>query len=378
LAALGLLGLWALAAVARAQSNAAASTGSSWAGDVLIAGGWGHSPTVELYDPQGRKFRVAGKMDLFFAGVEAIELGGPEVLLIGGRRQDFYEVQGGEVYDARTGRFAPVGEGFTFGTCFATAGLGNGKVLITGGLKIPQSGPPTVADAFIYNPATRVFSATGAMAERRCGASATRLNDGRVLVAGGTGATTTSLASAEIYNPRTGRFTAAAKMIHGREQHSATLLGDGTVLIAGGFEAQADGARSFADAELFDPRTGHFKAAGNLMSARGAHAATALGNGDVLITGGENAFRGNRVLASAEIYHPATHSFTAAGAMLQERYSHTATVLTNGDVLIAGGATLHDWLASAELYHPATGKFEATGAMAHARYGQSAVVLGSK
>jgi hypothetical protein len=64
--------------------------------------------------------------------------------------------------------------------------------------------------------------------------------------------------------------------------------------------------------------------------------------------------------------------------MLQERYSHTATVLTNGDVLIAGGATLHDWLASAELYHPATGKFEATGAMAHARYGQSAVVLGSK
>jgi hypothetical protein len=77
-----------------------------------------------------------------------------------------------------------------------------------------------------------------------------------VLVAGGTGATTTSLASAEIYNPRTGRFTAAAKMIHGREQHNATLLGDGTVLIAGGFEAQADGARSFADAELFDPRTG--------------------------------------------------------------------------------------------------------------------------
>jgi hypothetical protein len=64
--------------------------------------------------------------------------------------------------------------------------------------------------------------------------------------------------------------------------------------------------------------------------------------------------------------------------MLQERYSHTATLLGDGDVLIVGGATLHDWLASAELYHPASGKFQATGAMAHARYGQSAVVLSGK
>jgi Kelch motif/Galactose oxidase, central domain len=384
LAASALLAMCALVATAYSQfhtaypADAAAAIRSPWAGSVLIAGGWGHSPTVELYDPPSRKFHIAGKMDLFFAGVAAIELRGPEVLLLGGRRQDYYDIPGGQVYDARTGRFVAVGKGVVFGTYFATVGLANGKVLITGGLKIPETGPPTVADAFIYDPAAHEFSATGAMAERRCGASATLLNDGRVLVAGGTGETPVSLASAEIYDPRTGKFTAAGKMRYGREQHSATLLRDGTVLIAGGFEAQADGAKSLADAELFDPGSGHFKTAGKMSSVRGAHAATLLDNGDVLITGGENAFRGDQVMASAELYDAATHTFTSAGTMLQERYSHTATLLDDGDVLIAGGATLHDWLASAELYHPRSGKFEATGAMAHARYGQSAVVLSGK
>jgi hypothetical protein len=256
--------------------------------------------------------------------------------------------------------------------------LADGKVLITGGLKIPETGPPTVADAFIYDPATRKFSSTGAMTERRCGASATRLNDGRVLIAGGSGETPVSLASAELYDPRTGKFTAAGKMRYGREQHSATLLRDGAVLIAGGFEAHADGGKSFADAELLYPRSERFETAGKMNSMRGAHAAMLLDNGDVLITGGENGFRGDQVMASAELYHPATHTFTAAGTMLREHYSHTATLLGDGDVLIVGGATLHDWLASAELYHPASGKFEVTGAMTHARYGQSAVVLSGK
>jgi Kelch motif protein/galactose oxidase-like protein len=387
LVASALLAMCALVTAAYDQSDsassayaadAAAAIRSPWAGSVLIAGGWGHSPTVELYDPPSRKFHIAGKMNLFFAGVEAIELRGPEVLLLGGRRQDYYDVPGGQLYDARTGRFVAVGEHLVFGTCFATVQLANGKVLITGGLKIPETGPPTVADAFIYDPTTHKFSGTGAMAERRCGASATRLNDGRVLVAGGSGETPVSLASAEIYDPRAGKFTAAGKMRQGREQHSATLLRDGTVLIAGGFEAHADGAKSFADAELFDPRSGHFKTVGKMSSVRGAHTATLLDNGNALITGGENGFRGDQVMASAELYHPATHTFTAAGTMLQGRYSHTATLLADGDVLIAGGATLHDWLASAELYHPASGKFEATGAMAHARYGQSAVVLSGK
>jgi Galactose oxidase, central domain len=250
-------------------ADSAAAIRSPWAGSVLIAGGWGHSPTVELYDPPSRKFHIAGQMDLFFAGVEAIELRGPEVLLLGGRRQDYYDVPGGQLYDARTGRFVAVGEGRVFGTCFAAVQLANGKVLITGGLKIPETGPPTVADAFIYDPASRKFSATGAMAERRCSASATRLKDGRVLVADGSGETPQSLASAELYDQRTGKFTAAGKMLHGREQHSATLLRDGTVLIAGGFEAHADGAKSFADAELFDPRSGRFKTAGKMNSVDG-------------------------------------------------------------------------------------------------------------
>ncbi len=373
-----MLALLAIASAADAQLQPASATQTRLTGSVLIAGGWGHSPTIELYDPASGKFRVAGHMEMFFAGVEAIDLHGPQVLLLGGRRQDYYDAPGGLLYDARDGTFIEVGKNITFGTCFAAARLANGKVLIAGGLKIPEAGPPTVSDAFIFDPATRKFSATGAMAEPRCDASATLLKDGRVLIAGGSGTTPDSVASAEIYDPRAGRFVKAGRMRHGREQHSATLLGDGTVLIAGGFEAASDGAVSFADAEIFDPATLRFKPAGALKAARGAHTATLLKNGDVLIVGGENRFRGDQVFASAELYHPASSTFTPAGSMSAQRYSHTATLLGNGYVLIAGGATLHDWLASAELYDPARGRFIATGTMAHARYGQSAVVLNGR
>jgi hypothetical protein len=118
------------------------------------------------------------------------------------------------------------------------------------------------------------FTATGDMTTARLFQTATLLLDGRVLIAGGSGAT------AELYDPLTGRFTATGNMHAPRSQQTATLLPNGTVLIAGG-----DGTP--ASAELYDPSTGTFTTTGSLSAAPyGLTTATLLPDGRVLIAEG--------------------------------------------------------------------------------------------
>jgi hypothetical protein len=170
-----------------------------------------------------------------------------------------------------------------------------------------------------------------------------------------------------------GTFTQAGRMAVARYQHTATLLNDGRVLIAGGDSSYgALGPNTEASAELYDPATGTFSPTGSMTTARDGHTATLLPNGKVLIAGGGPRLGGvGYSVASAEIYDPATGSFTATGAMIVERTAHTATLLNNGRVLIAGGlrrvvgSTLSEYSypRGAELYDPETGTFSATGDM---------------
>src|ERR1700737_417633 len=110
---------------------------------------------------------------------------------------------------------------------------------------------------------------------------------------------------------------------------------------------------------------GRATATGSMATARYFHTAAVLADGTVLVVGG---YGGGGPLASAEIYDPATRTFSPTGNLAAARYLHTAMVLADGTVLVVGGYGVGAYLASAEIYDPATRTFSPTGSLATARY----------
>ena len=240
--------------------------------------------------------------------------------------------------------------------------LPNGKVLIAGGMRRNQD---FYKSAELYDPASGKFEATGEMNERRVSPVAVLLRPGKVLIAGGwIGHGCTN--SAELYDPATGKFSnIASKMTAVRGDARGTLLPDGDVLITGGGDHDSPGG--VASAELFHSASMTFTAVGAMHFARVAHTATLLRDGRVLIVGG----RGDKVNAVAELYDPKTRHFTNTGSLITARYKHTAGLLPDGRVLIAGGSDERDWsgnLNSAEIFDPKTEKFSAINTLNEKRF----------
>jgi len=120
-------------------------------------------------------------------------------------------------------------------------------------------------------------------------------------------------------------------------------------------------------------QSGTWTATGSLITARYPHTATLLPNGKVLVAGGQDY---STIFASAELYDPASGTWTATGSLNTGRHSHTATLLPNGQVLVAGGpGTNGVTTASAELYDPASGTWMATGSLNTARFQHTATLL---
>jgi hypothetical protein len=272
--------------------------------------------------------------------------------------------------------------------------LVDGRVLFTGGYNCAAAGQDGIwASAELYDPATGTFSPTGSMSVPRENHTATRLADGRVLIAGGISGASPSagaavslaayrlaetsasvLESAEVYDPATGRFNPTGSMSTIRDHHTATLLHDGRVLVVGG---GGEGYASQTSADVYDPATGRFSPTGSMKTGRWLHTATLLQDGRVLVVGGRSPK--DSVYASAEIYDPSTGRFGSAGSMNAGRQQHTATLLPDGRVLIAGGywSDGQKWLvlSSTEIYDPATMTFSPIGSMGAPRDGHTATLL---
>jgi hypothetical protein len=213
--------------------------------------------------------------------------------------------------------------------------LMNGTVLITGGEN--TTGP--LAAAELFEPSTGTFISTGSLGTARVGHTATLLGDGRVLVTGGNDATG-ALATAEIFDPPSGTFTPTGSMGTARVGHTATLLNDGEVLVAGGGSAPVvlfgpvTGGGT-ASTELFDPKSGQFSPAGNMTVSRIYHSATLLPNGEVLMAGGTDVEPNSD--AFGDLFSPETGTFTATATGGTTALHLAAALLEDGSVLLAGG-----------------------------------------
>ncbi len=231
------------------------------------------------------------------------------------------------------------------------------------------------------------------------------LDDGRALAYGGWNAVCMDsivFRTAEAWDPTTLDFGRAGKTVERRQQHTTTLLPDGRVAFIGGMaEVVAMETRRFTrfeevsqdEVEMWDPATDRFVRGGRISQPRLDHTATLLGDGSVLLIGGTAAPSG-AMLASAEIWTPpsagsAIHAgihapelvlvqpagipvgVAPAGEMTTRRWKHTATLLEDGRVLIAGGVEG----GPAELFDPATGMFAPTGSMGESRVYHTATRL---
>lgn len=210
----------------------------------------------------------------------------------------------------------------------------------------------------------------------RAAHSATKLADGRVLLAGGChadGCEEGIAGDALLFDPATHAFVATGRLVLPRVGHRAIAIADGSVLLLGGYTQ--DGPTD--QVERFDPSSGRFSAHGRLREGRDGFSATLLDDGSILIAGGYT--RGMRRLDSAERYHPATGTSQPVGDMATPRMSHTATLLTDGRVLVAGGSRSRNEVdASLDLFDPRSATFSPAGTLLQARHKHAAIVIGER
>ena len=223
------------------------------------------------------------------------------------------------------------------------------------------------------------WAMTGSMLQARTGHTATLLDNGRVLVVGGTGVKGSALASAELFDPASEKWTVTGTMNTARSGHRAILLRDSSVLVLDDWRGEA---------EVYDPGTGSWKRSVPMPVRRMFYTTTLLADGRVLVAGGRDPDSGEP-LASTQLFNPVRGTWTVGRPMTVARSGHTAILLEDGRVLVAGGqgravtrsvpgqATflVEPQLASAELFDPRTGRWHPTGSMAATRAMHAATLL---
>ena len=351
-------------------------------GKVLVVGGSTNAAfgiaSAELYDPAANggagAWTPTGSLATGRYGQTATLLQNGKVLVVGGRNNVVGALASAELYDpaanSGAGAWTPTGSLATARLQHTATLLLNGKVLVVGGQTSTNGNVSNIlASAELYDPTANggagAWSTTGNLMTARVEHTATLLLSGKVLVVGGRTSTNVNgsniFANAELYDPAAnggaGAWSTTGSQTFGRSGHTATLLQNGKVLVVGG-----NSPHPLPIAELYDPAAnggaGAWSATGFLAATRSGHTATLLPTGKVLVVGGygDISLLGlpSFSLASAELYDPAANggagAWSTTGSLATARQFHTATLLPNGKVLVAGGESSSGILDSAELF----------------------------
>jgi N-acetylneuraminic acid mutarotase len=257
--------------------------------------------------------------------------------------------------------------------------LGNGKVLVTGGYT--TNGTTTTSDCRLYTPSTNTWASTGSMTTARAEHSAAVLSDGRVLVTGGYSGSA-SLSSSEIYDPALGTWSSATAMSSQRRNHASITMPNGLTLVTGGRnDATSSGLATVA---IYNPATNTWANGASLTTNRFRHSMAAAPNGRIIITGGLNTSGSpavNNYLSSVEIYSPSGDNYYQGSNLPEGRRGHYTAVLSNGNVLVAGGATGDNTVSTTTKEYNTgdqrSNTFTATGSLAQVRAYHTATLLNS-
>jgi hypothetical protein len=306
-----------------------------------------------------------------------------------------------------SGTWTATGALFGGGYSRAATLLADGNVLLAG-----RPGD-CATNSEIYEVAAGKWTITSPLNECGCGRTLTLLPNGKVLAAGGynskDGRSSRAELSAELFDPvsQAWRKTGAMNSVH--NNHTATLLANGKVLVTGNdyrtnafavtewydeatrtstrkvsvietlpprgqITGSSDRTNDFASAELYEPATGTWKCAASLNRPRGHHTATLLTNGLVLVVGGDD--KQGTALSSAELYDPIAETWTEIDGLQLARTYHTATLLTTGKVLVVGGQDSKGYaFPEAELFDPATRQWAPARGMLFGRSYHTATLL---
>jgi hypothetical protein len=336
----------------------------------LLAAGSKKNGGGSTTNPPPGTFTITGSMHVTRYGHKTVLLGNGQVLAVTGVHVTTNLDKSAELYNPPTGTWTLTGTPAMYHEGGSVTLLANGQVLLAGGDDPFNFYPPALtATAELYNPATGQWTMTGSMPSVRRDQTAVLLPNGEVLVAGGEDSSSASIATAILYNPTTGTWQSTESMHQSRTFAPAVLLTNGTVLVAGGIEFPSSGPGfSLTNAEIYNPSSAEWTAIADMPKPGGT--AVLLQNADVLV-------------ARVAFFSPETGTWTPTGAAFPGNNTigagpSTATLLTTGDVLLTGFASIYNdtpSLNTSVLYNFFSNAYTAGAGMNYDRFADAAILL---
>jgi hypothetical protein len=330
-------------------------------GKVLVVGGYNSTmetslKSAEIYDPSGPpggKWTEIDSLNNARDGQTATLLRDGKVLVAGGYDSTTdTNLKSVELYNPS----APPGGQWTEIDSLKTGRVGHTATLLLDGTVLVAGGGGDsgyLTSVEIYEPASGKWTEIAPLKTARASHKAILLPTfyGRVIVVGGSN-DSGALKSLEMYYPESGDWsdTPESGPSTARDYHTATILNNGQVLVAGGLDWDSGGALLLKSAELSDRQGDFWHPTGDLNTTRANHTATLLPNGQILAAGGFGDSEAQPISISSELFHSGRGTWQLTGNLNAARANHTATLLRNGQVLVAGGWDGSKSMDSAELY----------------------------